>query len=345
MREKWGREHFESISEEVEIDERIFRSLFLIPEGFALMDAYVDISSWTMAGVLDTKLYVVKDYFNPRVLKARETLAHELTHMMQTSSFDAPETETFDEKQAWSALIEGDADFTAGVYVKTEIKTSMGHSLNHAVAGAIAPEVGGSRGEDVASVSKLRLFPYNYGEGFVRALFSKGEWNMVNEAYLKPPSTTEQIMHPAKYLDGEGALEVVTPPLNSTGWSLKRVDRMGEHFIFVMLSNWLPEASASVAAGGWGGDSLTYYERDGDWLLLWGVAWDSDVDASEFYNAFLEMLSMVEGEDSRLDGARLWIVDWGYVIITMRDGETLIVGSTDREALLNVHGAEVGFTK
>ena len=44
------------------------------------------------------------------------------------------------------------------------------------------------------------LFPYREGAQFVAALLDVGWWPAVNAAYLDPPVSTEQILHPEKYI-------------------------------------------------------------------------------------------------------------------------------------------------
>ncbi|NIM45596.1 MAG: hypothetical protein GTN80_08080 [Nitrososphaeria archaeon] len=343
VRENWGTRYFEAISEEVEDEERIYKSLFLIPEGFSLKEAYVGISSMTMAAVLDNTLYVVREYFNPLDNESKRTLVHELTHIMQGEHFRVPEVSTFDEKQAWNALIEGDSDLTASVYIETMRSHLTWRrpvsimNLDSAVAEDIASHNGG-----LSSVRRLRMFPYKYGKDFVEALYQRGGFDEVNNAYLNPPQSTEQVMHHNKYVLGERATSVKMPGLGLEGWDLERTDRLGEYFILVMLDTWLPDTFAQRVAEDWEGDNLTYYERGEDWLLTWGVKWDSEVDALEFHESFTEVLMRVGGQASeRRDVNRIWKVSWGYVLISVKSNETFIAGSTDREALFEAYKIKV----
>ncbi|GAG43154.1 unnamed protein product, partial [marine sediment metagenome] len=121
--------------------------------------------------------------------------------------------------QAWSALIEGDAGLTVKKFI-AQADITLENSQDLTADGPL---------------TKLWLFPYLYGDGFVSDLFEVGGWEEINRAYLNPPGTTEQIMHPGKYLNGEKYVEVEVQPLDDSSWTLVETDRLGEHFILVML--------------------------------------------------------------------------------------------------------------
>lgn len=56
-------------------------------------------------------------------------------------------------------------------------------------------------------------FPYTYGADFVQYLYDRGRWAAVNKAYERLPDSTEQIMHPEKYLAAEAPITVTDPLL------------------------------------------------------------------------------------------------------------------------------------
>ncbi|NIV38832.1 MAG: hypothetical protein GWN58_58275, partial [Anaerolineae bacterium] len=51
-------------------------------------------------------------------------------------------------------------------------------------------------------------FPYDQGLTYVEFLYNRGNWAEVNRAYDELPASTEQILHPEKYLAGEQPIEV-----------------------------------------------------------------------------------------------------------------------------------------
>ena len=51
-----------------------------------------------------------------------------------------------------------------------------------------------------AVIRQSMLFPYEQGLRFVRTLYAQGGWDAVNDAYRDPPRSTEQLLHPERYL-------------------------------------------------------------------------------------------------------------------------------------------------
>jgi len=323
VKENWGWKQVEATSREVEIEERIYKALLLIPENVSLQEVKVQQAGAILAATLENNLYIVKDYFDPYDrLKAKEIFAHELTHVIQGKYFKTPERMSHDGKQAWSALIEGDAGLTAKEYIKTEAdpKSSSVPTLARGASFSCT-----YASEEADPLMEIWLFPYQYGENFVKALHTNGGWAGVNQAYEDPPQTTEQIMHPEKYLEGEWYAEVEAPPLNASGWISAKTDTLGEHFILVMLETHLPTDESAEAAEGWNGDNFTYYEKGNDYMFTWRILWDTEEDAVQFSGTFAEMMIAVGAEELVMN---LWRVRGEYISFK-RDGlSTLIVGST-----------------
>jgi hypothetical protein len=190
-----------------------------------------------------------------------------------------------------------------------------------------------------SSISHLDWFPYDYGPIFIDALYKKGGWATVNQAYQHPPNTTEQILHPDKYFANETAQQVAAPTLAENDWTKIKNDRYGTYFIQLMLhpsddngGKWISQAEAQKAVAGWAGDNFTYYERGNDYLFTWNIKWDSSCDASEFYVTFHIMMNATgaAGDDSCH-----WFANGRYVMIewNQNSNTTLIAVSTNQTAV------------
>lgn len=323
VEENWGWKQVEAASREIEIEERIYKVLFLIPENVSLREVKVQQAGAILAASWEDEVYIVKEYFDPYDKpKAKEIFAHELTHILQSRYFKTPERRSHDGKQAWSALIEGDAGLTTKEYIKTEADPKTPSALTLAQKTSFSYVYAS---EKTDPLTEIWLFSYQYGENFVKALYANGGWTRVNQAYEDPPQTTEQIMHPEKYIEGEWYAEVDPPPLNTSGWISAKTDRLGEHFILVMLETHLSTGESAEAAEGWNGDNFTYYEKGNDYMFTWRILWDTEEDADQFSGTFADMMRAV-GAD-RLAMNR-WKVREAYISFK-RDGlSTLIVGST-----------------
>ena len=174
VEENWGRKFAEESSEELHVEEEIYKALFLIPQNLSLAEVMVEQAGATMAAVWEGNLYVVREHFNPfDKLSAQRTLAHEIVHMMQEKYFKGPEVRFHDELQAWAALIEGDAGFTADKYIEEASgkpiisnSTAFPSSSNRLSFPTHLPSV-----KMPESLIELWLFRYRYGGSFVSTLY------------------------------------------------------------------------------------------------------------------------------------------------------------------------------
>jgi hypothetical protein len=154
------------------------------------------------------------------------------------------------------------------------------------------------------------LFPYVQGLAFVQGLQSQGGWKAVDDAFAKPPASTEQILHPDKYAAGE-APDAVTLPSDlaaklGSGWTVPLVDTFGEFQLGVWLNSapGANKATADAAAAGWGGDRIAAIKGpNGAWGVVLRTAWDSAKDAAEFEAAATPLVHGLTDPARLLPGA------------------------------------------
>ncbi len=157
-------------------------------------------------------------------------------------------------------------------------------------------------------------FRREQGRAFVETLYQREGWSAVNNAYENPPISTEQILHPQKYVEGEQPIEVTAVPVPKAfggGWQIITDEVLGEWRTYLLLSASVDEAArlseetAQKAAAGWGGDRYrVYYDQETDQAALviqW--AWDTSEDAAEFQQAMNAYL------DLRFRGAKSQVPD------------------------------------
>ncbi|RLG54412.1 MAG: hypothetical protein DRN99_05120 [Thermoproteota archaeon] len=327
--ETWGKPS--ASGEEAEAEEAVYKLLLLVGEDFNITELKLKWTGMFVAASLGGDLYVVREYFDPGSSEAFEVVVHELMHVVQGEFFKVPEVESYDERCAISALVEGDAGFTARLCarrgepaeaVAVEVKASW-------------PEVEG----DEDAVIELYMFPYRFGEAFVAELYKAGGWTLVNEAYRRLPVSAEQVMHPGKYLSGEEPA-VVSESTWSLGWPVVKRDRMGEYFILVLLLRWLPEEEARAAAEGWGGDLLVLYSVSGGYAVSWDVEWDTPADAVEFYAAFNDVCSRAGG---RLIDVGVWAIRGRYVAVRLCGTRVSILAAPELPAQWRRSGLLPGY--
>jgi len=322
-KEHWGRKTSNEEIEQLKIEEEIYEALFIVPEEFDLLAKKEQEAGSILAALAGDTLYFVSDYFDPYdEVNAKETIAHETAHLLQSINFEIPEYVDFDATLAQGALIEGEAEVTKAQYLERILKQSVDK--------AIFPI--GNRTMSVDEFFWLKwVAPGIFGIEFVETLYKEGGWSMVNEAFIDMPMSMEQIMHPEKYSAEEGYLEFEVEAIED--WTLKRNDRLGELFITLFLSRHLPIDDARTAAEGWGGDRFAYFTRDADYLFKWQTSWDTLTDTNEFHSALERLLQSLEADEIM---PQLWKIGEDYLRIDCRSLNVTITGASYYEAVERV---------
>jgi len=221
-------------------------------------------------------------------------IAHEVEHALQHQRFgpvDLDELDTDEARLSRFALLEGDAM----VVMVAHIAATRGVPLGEALAKVERSFEAGTMDKALSSDTNARalssapmnerarlLFPYTAGLVFMGALYRRGGFDLMNAAFSRPPESTEQILHPEKYLAGEGPIAVKAPEAPS-GWKVLASGTMGELLTGVVLSQCIPTQQGARAARGWGGDAYTIAASpEGEVAVLWSTAWDDEEAAARF---------------------------------------------------------------
>jgi hypothetical protein len=240
-------------------------------------------------------------------LFAEVALAHELTHALEDQRFgiEPHGASGFlrDRAVAEAALREGSATLAMLEYVA--LTQGGGQELPAGARRLLLEELDqlalpASTGLP-RYVREGLLFSYAAGARFVDRLQSREGWAAVDRAFEEvPPLSSEQIMHPEKYEEGERPVRVrlrgVRAALPEGARVVARGD-LGEFDTAQLLRDANGRRRSEEAAAGWGGSTFELWRlRGGGEVLVMGWAWDSARDASEF--AAAARLSV-----GRLDGA------------------------------------------
>ncbi len=292
--DKWGHPSGSQDLTNILRQEKIYKGLFMMQENDSLVQTTSDWTANWIAAAVGHDVYLLKENFNPFDKNAEATLVHELTHIWQPS-LETPTT--YDEDKAHTALVEGDASFMADYYINltahvVQASVNMPFFLvDNPLLDAVHPISN--------TMWSLNYMPYDQGKSFVGALYDKGGFALINQAYQQgyTPSSTMQILHVDKYFANETVQTVPSPMPDQNSWTLTQTDRgqdhntYGEYFIQTMLATWLNQSASQQAATGWAGDNFTYYEHGDDYLFTWNITWTSVNDASEFSYAFSSMMN------------------------------------------------------
>ena len=216
-------------------------------------------------------------------------MAHELHHALQDQHFGIERVRGYGDRVqdvglATSALLEGDALATMLMHPSGELSASpllLDKLMAASIQAASAPD-GLSE-----TIWQSLLFPYAGGLSFVTAVADAQGWEAVTRLYASPPQSTEQVLHPERYLDRDEPTWLEHPrPL--PGAERYAVDVMGEWMVRSLLGEWLgasvAPAAVSRAAAGWDGDRLSGWRFAGSdrELVTWLLVWDSAEEAEAF---------------------------------------------------------------
>ena len=266
--------------------EQVLEMLGLVEPGTDLREVAGDVGSEQVAGYYDTRrkrLAIVAGPVAADKLLAEITLAHELDHALEDQAIDLRDEGSSgadDAVSAYTALVEGSATSVMDSYTRRYIKP--GEALSSAFS-SLGPSAAGSDDIPPYLMSSL-LFSYVVGERFVNRLREVGGgWKLVDYALRKrPPSSTEQVIHPEKYLRNERAVDVPMPASVGPGWRRLAAGTVGEFDTHQMLKLAVEDLRAGDAAAGWGGGRYALWARSAQRVLVVRWAWDTARDAAEF---------------------------------------------------------------
>jgi len=308
LKDRIGKEY---TPEEVRAESRVLKRLGLLPLDADYEKLILDLLMEQVAGFYDPfaqRLYIA-DWL-PLEMQ-RPALAHEIEHALQDQHFDLkrfaqPIKDDGDQQLAHSALVEGD-----GTAVMLEFQAqAMGlpiDQLPELVAQVGKQMLQGSLGQTPlfdkapAFLRETLIFPYLGGLGFVESMRKTQPWSKIDEVFKAPPESTEQILHPEKYLAKEKPVKVVAAPLTSLAPRKElRRDVLGELELRIWFASKLPEDVAEKAAAGWGGDRLVAYgdpaTPDAPPAIVELSSWDTETDAKEAEAATRKMLAKLSGK-------------------------------------------------
>jgi hypothetical protein len=272
-------------------DEEMLKLLRLVGPDVSLREASATTFSQGVAGYYDPRTKRLRTVSGAatgtRVLNEM-VLAHELTHALEDQRFGIEEPSGGDDDAgiARLALIEGSATTLMYRYVQRYFTPEQ-------TLGGIL----GSAFQDTGSLPPFLqtqlLFPYEAGEKFVESLLERGggRWTLVDLAdRVRPPASTEQIMHPDAYIDVDAPVPVRlrAGPVLGPGWKRATAGTWGELQTREMLAEAGGGGSADAAAG-WGGDRYELWTRGrctapcrAQDALVMRWRWDTPRDEAEF---------------------------------------------------------------
>jgi hypothetical protein len=342
---------------EFDATQKTLLKLGLIGKEFRLREFVVKLLREQVAGYYEPK---TKDFYLAAWLplaEQKKVIAHELVHALQDQHFNLRRFERWpkgdsDAELAVHSLVEGEATL---IMIQYDFQ-QQGMRLDMTKIGPLTERLlEGDTNEKDPNYPVLSLapnvlrenlqFPYIYGAGFVQAVLKSRSWQGLDRAYEYLPASTEQIMHPERFLARDNPVKIDMPDLAASfgqDWKRSDADVHGEFGFQVIMGEFITKPAARQAATGWGGDRYALYENTatGAVALIEYTTWDSEGDAKEFFDAYSERTEKryKAARPSDMNARpRVYETAEGLVSIELRDKDVVIIeGAQSREQLARI---------
>lgn len=285
--------------EKVAAEGRMLKLMGLLPEPLDYGRFVVSLMTEQVAGFYDhTRQELHIAAWLPAMMQP-SVMAHEIFHAIQDQEWGGgklidSKTYTQDEVLAHAALLEGDATIVmfdwqqTAAGVPSDIATSK--AAVYGIATSLPMQMASPQFPVMATapdyLKQSMIFPYQQGLLFVSALRQSGmTWDDVREVYAEPPASTEQILHPERYLERDHPSKVKLPTPLVPGFTRTWDSAAGEFHHRQILLAALSTPDAIAGAAGWDGD-MTVLEVSGERsYAVMRSTWDSEAEAAEWVAA------------------------------------------------------------
>ncbi|PYP48622.1 MAG: hypothetical protein DMD42_00655 [Gemmatimonadetes bacterium] len=264
-----------------------YRLFGLIPDSLDLRRTMVDLLTEQVAGYFDpdsNALYIPTD-IDPS--QARLVISHELVHALQHQYLNLDSLVELkrqnDRRSAAQAILEGQATLAQILVLMPEqkieslpnfwdLRSALGGQQDQMKVFGSAP----------LWLRESLIFPYLGGAEFVR--WFDREYPGKQPYGVLMPISTEQILHPARYVAGDrpDALAFESPERDTVRYE----DGLGEFEVRLLLEQHLgDDDTAALLASGWDGDRYQVLGRGsaaGTEALVWYTLWDDKAAATRF---------------------------------------------------------------
>jgi hypothetical protein len=315
------------------LEERLLRTLDLLPQGSDLRKLRARLLLENVVGFYDErpgkkKLFAVSA---DRTLTPTNqlVLAHELRHALQDQYMPLHEllpaslSDFDDRRMCLLTLLEGDATLVMQRYLMKRLPAGESGRLESAGLTLPSPDMPGTP----AVLRDQLVLPYTVGLEFASALYARSGWPGLQEAFARPPESTEQVLHPEKYFEREHPRPVELSYVPARGVPI------GEGVLGEMLWRTLLGEGSQSAAAGWGGDAYRAFDVAGKTLVLSRSVWDSPADLQQFVNGLLARFSASHGKPRVVRGYRVFERDGSVVAVGEWLSGAMLLASDDGELL------------
>jgi hypothetical protein len=298
-----GRMKGSSTNKELHAEELTLKMFGFIPQDFNLAKETVDLVSEQAAAFYDyskKRLFVLDS--TSEGTEQRVALVHELAHALADQQHPLGKylkkgSPDDDGSTAREAVMEGQATWLTWAYVskrnggKAEVSKEMIEKLT---------DNSGAGGTDFPVFSKEPLylreslvFPYDEGMKFQDAVYHKLGAKSFDEIFNRPPRSTQQILHPVKYVEDEKPVDVEAPiPDDVKQFRVLNDGSVGELDHSMLLRQFVGDKEGRTAASHWRGGAFRLYQhkREKYPLLTYASEWSTPEAARQFFTLYQRVM-------------------------------------------------------
>ena len=280
----------------------ILRMLGLIPETFDLRQQTVDLLTEQAAAFYDyqrKKLFVLKGDNSEAALMA---LAHELGHALADQNFHLEKyiqqnNQSDDAATARMAVMEGQASWlmAAWLHQRAGMSADVPRPILEMMSNSLEPDAAQYPvyAQSPLYVRESLVFPYKGGMLFQDAIYRKLGKDGFAEVFRRAPVSTQQIIHPERYLDRTAPkLPTLRGVPEEKQFRKLAQGTLGELDYRVLLTQYGDKELADSLAGSLTGSQFTLLEHKHENfpVLVWASNWSSPAEAGRFFEFYRKAL-------------------------------------------------------
>ncbi|HKQ85911.1 MAG TPA: hypothetical protein VJS43_03975 [Candidatus Acidoferrales bacterium] len=330
-------------------DDKTMEAFGLIPKGFPIESFMEDVLTDQIAGLYDPKAkeFYIADWIP--VDEQKEVMAHELTHALEDQSFHIDSwikaaRPNDDAELARDSVSEGSAMAAMVDYDLEDMHRSV-RDLPDVSALIQASAVGEMDKDPKLSKAPIYIrdsliFPYLAGVTFTQQFLKAHDgWQDLHLIFEHPPVSTQQIMHPEKYLADAQPIAVKLPDWKTVApadWKLLDENVMGEFGVEEVLKQFLGDDAAKLTSPGWTGDRYAVFEdgKDKTLPIVFVLDMDNEEDAARFFGQYTSALEIkYQARTHLLRQANFFAfqTDGGSVFVKHQGTQCLVVEEASRD--------------
>jgi hypothetical protein len=288
--------------EDLRAEELALKMFGLIPQDYSLRSATVELLTEQAAAFYDyrhKKMYLLDSNSDP---EARVALAHELAHALADQHFRLDHfirdgSPNDDAATARLTVMEGQASWLMAAWLSRHAGGPDVPPPAVLKAAASSMEEGAKNYPVFAGaplyIRESLLFPYREGMLFQNAVFEKLGREGFAEVFRRPPSSTQQILHPEDYFAAKEPKIPDVPAVDDKKHFRRLTEgTLGEFDIRILLEQYAGKEIAgklgTQLAGGF--FRLLEHKHERYSVLAFAVTWKGPEAAHEFFEQYAKIL-------------------------------------------------------